>query len=283
LYVSVHATDPVVRERLLINSRAGLIMEQLQELLDGDLEIHTQVVLCPEWNDGAHLDQTIEDLWGLGTGIRSLTVVPVGLTRYNLGRPVRLLTALEAGAAIDRVDRARERSLAEREAGWCYAADEMYLIAGRPLPDATYYDDGALHENGVGAVRGFLRAFDEGLSGLPSFEGRRIRVVTGASMAPFLRERAPRLAEAIRAEVCVTEVRNEYFGETVTVAGLLAGRDILACLADAREGDLVLLPAEALNANDTFIDDVPREELARSLPGVEIRAGHEVTEALRAS
>jgi len=102
-------------------------------------------------------------------------------------------------------------------------------------------------------------------------------------MAPFLRERAPRLAEAVGSSVDVVQVRNDYFGETVTVAGLLGGRDILASLGDAREGDLVLLPAEALNADDTFIDDMPREELERSLPGVEIRAGHEVTEALRAS
>jgi putative radical SAM enzyme (TIGR03279 family) len=283
LYVSVHATEPEVRERLLINDRAGLIMEQLAQLLEGGLDVHTQVVLCPEWNDGAHLDRTIEDLWTLGEGILSLTVVPVGLTRYNLGRPVRPLTAAEAGAAIERVDAARERARAERGTGWCYAADEMYLIAGRPLPDASYYDDGALHENGVGAVRRFLASFDEGLADLPRFEGRRIRLVTGASMAPFLRELAPRLGEAVGASVEVVEVRNEYFGETVTVAGLLGGRDILSSLVDPRAGDLVVLPAEALNADDRFIDDMPREALAQSLPGVEIRAGHEITEALKAS
>jgi putative radical SAM enzyme (TIGR03279 family) len=283
LYVSVHATEPDVRERLLINGRAGLIMEQLVELLEGGLEMHTQVVLCPEWNDGPHLDRTIEDLWALGPGIRSLTVVPVGLTRYNLGRPVRLLAPDEAGAAIERVDQARHRSLAERGVGWCYAADEMYLIAGRPLPDAPYYDDGALHENGVGAVRRFLESFDEGLSDVPRFVGRRIRLVTGTSMAPFLRERASRLAEAVGSTVEVVEVRNEYFGETVTVAGLLGGRDILASLGEPRAGDLVVLPAEALNADDTFIDDMPREALAQSLPRVEIRTGYEVTAALRPS
>jgi len=282
LYVSVHATEPDVRERLLVNSRAGLIMDQLRELIAGGLEVHSQIVLCPEWNDGAHLSRTIEDLWGLGGAIRSLTVVPVGLTRYNLGGLVRLLTPAEAVAAIERVDEARARALAERGPGWCYAADEMYLIAGRPLPEASYYDDGALHENGVGAVRGFLEAFDRGLLGLPSFEGRRIRLVTGASMAPFLRERAPALqAAAVASAVEVVEVRNEYFGETVTVAGLLGGADILAALGDARGGDLVVLPAEALNADDAFIDDVRLAELASRLAGVELRTGYEVTEALR--
>ena len=283
LYVSVHATEPEVRERLLVNRRAGLIMEQLRELIGGGLEVHTQIVLCPEWNDKSHLSRTIEDLWGLGEAIRSLTVVPVGLTRYNLGRPVRLLRPDEAGLAIDRVDEARQRAIGARSSGWCYSADELYLIAGRPLPDASYYDDGALHENGVGAVRGFLQAFDEGIAEVPRFQGRRIRLVTGASMAPFLRERAQRLETAVAAPVDVVEVRNEYFGETVTVAGLLGGRDILARLGDSQDGDLVVVPAEALNAADCFIDDLPKAELVSGLPGVEIRSGFEVTEALKGS
>jgi len=283
LYVSVHATDPVVRERLLVNKRAGLILDQLRELIDGGLEVHTQVVLCPEWNDGPHLDRTIDDLWALGPAVRSLSVVPVGLTRYNLGRPVRLLSADEAVGAIAQVDRARERALRERGLGWCYAADEMYLIAGAPLPQRGYYDDGALYENGVGQIRRFVERFDEGLVDVPRFEGRRIRMVTGRSMAPFLRERAARLAEATRASVEVVEVVNDYFGETVTVAGLLGGRDILRALGQGAAGDLVLLPAEALNADQRFIDDLPLAELTAGLGAAEVRFGFEVTETLRAS
>jgi len=283
LYVSVHATEPDVRVRLLVNERAGLIMDQLRELIDGGLDVHTQIVLCPEWNDGAHLERTIDDLWSLGEQIASLSVVPVGLTRYNLNRPVRPLTAPEAHAAIERVDEARARAIGTRGFGWCYAADEMYLIAGRPLPGAGYYDAGALYENGVGAVRRFVEGFDEGLAHVPSFRGRRLRLVTGASMAPFLRERAARLAEATGAEVDVVEVVNEYFGASVTVAGLLAGRDIARALGDAREGDVVVLPAEALNADDVFIDDTSRADLLSALGSVDLRSGYEVTEALRAS
>jgi putative radical SAM enzyme (TIGR03279 family) len=280
LYVSVHATEPAVRERLLVNDRAGLIMDQLRELLEGGLEVHTQVVLCPEWNDGAHLDRTIEDLWDLGPAIRSLSVVPVGLTRYNLNRPVRLLRADEARLAIERVDEARVRALPERGTGWCYAADEMYLAAGLPIPDSVYYDDGALHENGVGQIRKFIEDFDEGLSRVPRMDGRRVRLVTAASMAPFLRERAPRLARATGATVEVVEVTNDYFGETVTVAGLLGGRDILRALDHGRAGDVILLPAEALNADDRFIDDFPRAELVDRLGLADVRTGYEVTEAL---
>ena len=281
LYVSVHATEPGVRERLLVNERAGLIMSQLRDLIGGGLEVHTQIVLCPEWNDGPHLDRTIEDLWSLGPAIRSLSVVPVGLTRYNINRPVRPLMPNEAAAAIDRVDQARELGFGERDLGWCYAADEMYLIAGRTVPDEAYYDDGALYENGVGAIRRFVDGFDAGLGSVPRFEGRRIRLVTGLSMSPFLRERSGRLAAASGAEVEVVEVRNRYFGESVTIAGLLGGRDILEALGDSQDGDLVLLPAEALNADEVFIDNLAKSELVAALAPAEIRTGYEITEALR--
>ena len=281
LYVSVHATEPEVRERLLVNKRAGLIMSQLRELIGGGLEVHTQIVLCPEWNDGPHLERTIKDLWSLGPSVRSLSVVPVGLTRYNINRPVRPLMPSEAGAAIDRVDHARERGFAERDLGWCYAADEMYLIAGRSVPDAAYYDDGALYENGVGAIRRFVDGFDAGLATVARFEGRRVRLVTGLSMSPFLGERSGRLAAATAADVEVVEVRNQYFGESVTIAGLLGGRDILKALGDSQDGDVIVLPAEALNADEVFIDDLAKSELVAVLAPAEIRTGYEITEALR--
>ena len=281
LYVSVHATEPEVRERLLVNKRAGLIMSQLRELIGGGLEVHTQIVLCPEWNDGPHLERTIKDLWSLGPSVRSLSVVPVGLTRYNINRPVRPLMPSEAGAAIERVDLARERGFAERDLGWCYAADEMYLIAGRSVPDAAYYDDGALYENGVGAIRRFVDGFDAGLATVARFEGRRVRLVTGLSMSPFLRERSGRLAAATAADVEVVEVRNQYFGESVTIAGLLGGRDILKALGDSQDGDVIVLPAEALNADEVFIDDLAKSELVAVLAPAEIRTGYEITEALR--
>tara|TARA_B100001123_G_scaffold203176_1_gene230414 strand:- start:974 stop:2245 length:1272 start_codon:yes stop_codon:yes gene_type:complete len=281
LYVSVHATEPEVRERLLVNERAGLIMDQLRDLIEGGLEVHTQVVLCPGWNDEGHLNRTIDDLWALGPSVRSLSVVPVGLTRYNVDRPVRLLRASEAEAAIAQVDQARRLGEQGRGFGWCYAADEMYLIAGLPLPEASYYDDGALYENGVGAIRRFIDGFERGLAGVPRFEGRRIRLVTGGSMGPFLDERASALAVATEASVEVVHVENRYFGDTVTIAGLLGGRDIIDALQNTESGDLVVLPAEALNADDIFIDNVPMDEVRKALAPASIYTGYEVTEALR--
>lgn len=280
LYVSVHATEPEVRRRLLVNDRAGLIMDQLRLLLDGGLEVHTQVVLCPEWNDGAHLDRTIADLWELGPAIRSLSVVPVGLTKYNLERPVRLLTPDEASHAIDQVDAARSLAEGTRDSSWCYAADEMYLISGRPVPESPYYDEGALYENGVGAIRRFVAGFDEGLPSVPRLPGRRIRIVTGGSMAPFIRARAERLSTATGADVDVVHVRNDYFGPSVTIAGLLGGEDILGALGEGRPEDIVLLPAEALNSDDHFIDNLPRSDFEARLGPALVRSGYEITETL---
>ena len=280
LYVSVHATEPEVRARLLANRRAGLIMEQLSFLLAGGLEVHTQVVLCPEWNDGAHLDQTIADLWSLGPGVRSLSVVPVGLTRYNENRPVRRLTAAEAEAAIGQVSRARARAAGKRETRWAYAADEMFLIAGVGVPGVSYYDDLSLTENGVGAVRRFLDDLDAGVSTLPNLAGHRVRVVTGRSMEPWIEARAGALAAATRAKVDIVAVTNRYFGEGVTVAGLLAGHDMLAALGEGRPDDIVLLPGEALNGDEVFIDDVPLTRLRRALAPARVLTGHEITRML---
>jgi putative radical SAM enzyme (TIGR03279 family) len=281
LYVSVHATEPDVRIRLLKNDRAGLIMEQLALLLDHGLEVHTQIVLCPEWNDGAHLARTIDDLWSLGEGVRSLSVVPVGLTRYNLNRPVRPLTPDEARDAIAAVARARLRSQPERGGGWCYAADDMFLLAGQEIPGPEYYDEWILLENGVGSVRRASMDFETGLAAVPKMDRRRLRIVTGGSMAPFFGERAGRLADATGARVEVVRVTNAFFGETVTAAGLLAGADILAALGEGQADDLIVLPAEALNADRLFIDSLPLSALEETLGPARVVEGYEITATLR--
>lgn len=283
LYVSVHATEPEIREKLLGVPRGGAIVEELRYLIEGGLEVHTQVVLCPGWNDGAHLDRTIDDLWALGPGVLSLSVVPVGLTKYNLNRPVRLLEPHEAAAAITQVDRARDRAHAERGTGWAYTADEMYYIARRPLPDDGYYDDWPLTENGVGAVRALFDAFDAGLAELPAMAGRRIAIATGTRMAPELDALGARLAKHTGASVRVIAVENGYFGPSVTTAGLLPGRDIAEQVRRAGEFDVVLLPAESLNDDDRFIDDVPLDDLVAALAPADIRPAHEITAALAAA
>jgi putative radical SAM enzyme (TIGR03279 family) len=282
LYVSVHATEPAVRERLLGVPRGGEIVEQLRRLTSAGIEVHTQVVLCPEWNDGAHLERTMRELWDVGPGVLSLSVVPVGLTQYNIDRPVRLLRPDEAAQAITQVDAMRERALAERGTGWVYTGDEMYFIAGLPIPRAAYYDDWPLTENGVGSVRQLLDDFDAGLGDVGSFAGRRVAIVTGERMAPVFAPLAARLAGHSGGTFDVLGVRNTMFGATVTTAGLLAGGDMLSALQQHAAYDVVLLPAETLNDDDLFIDSMPLTDLRDAFPTAVIAPAHELTSALAA-
>ena len=281
LYVSVHATDPEVRVRLLKNRRAGLIMDQLRRLLDAELEVHAQVVLCPGWNDGPELDRTIRDLYALGPGVLTLSVVPVGLTRYNVNRPVRLLREGDATEALAQTDAPRKTALRERGHHWCYAADELFLIAGREAPGADYYDDWPLLENGVGALRTLLDAFDANVGELSPITGvERVRIATGGSMRPFFERMAPEVSRRMSCDVDVVAVRNRYFGPTVTVAGLLPGADLAEDVGECRSGDLVLLPADALNADGLFIDGMPLGEVEAALSPAVVRTGRELAETL---
>ena len=280
LYVSVHATEPEVRMRLLGVERGGEIVEQLRELTAAGLEVHTQVVLCPEWNDGAHLDRTLEDLWSIGPGVASMSVVPVGLTKYNLDRPVRLLTQSEAVCALDQIDAFRERAGRERGMGWAYAADELFFIAQRPLPRDAYYDDWPLTENGVGAVRRLLDEFDAGLSAVPLLPGRRVAIVTGTRMASVLAPLAAKLAHTTGAEFEVVAVQNGMFGPTVTTAGLLPGDNVVATVLSRSPFDDVLIPAESLNDDELFVDNVSMSDVSARLMPARVLPAHELTSAL---
>lgn len=280
LYVSVHATEPDVRERLLGVPLGGNIVAQLRQLTGAGLEIHTQIVLLPGWNDGPHLDRTINDLWQLGPGVLSLSVVPVGLTQYNIDRPVRLLTTGEAAQALRQIEAARTRAIHERGLGWAYAADELFFAAGAELPNDEYYDDWPLTENGVGAVRRFLDRFEAGVADLPAMRGQRIGIATGTRMAEVITPLAARMAEQIGARVDVIPVVNRMYGETVTTAGLLPGRDIADAVRHAGTYDVVLLPAEALNDDGVFVDDVALDTLQELFGETRLIPGHELTEAL---
>jgi putative radical SAM enzyme (TIGR03279 family) len=280
LYVSVHATEPDLRERLLGVPLGGQIVEQLLELTRAGLEVHTQIVLCPEWNDGTHLDRTIDDLWSLGPGVLSLSVVPVGLTRYNLNNPIRLLTAAESGQALRQINSARERALRERGLGWAYAADELFLSADEPVPEDAYYDDWPLTENGVGAVRRLFDDFEAGIDSVPRFERQRIAIVTGTRMGAVMRPLVAPLSQRTGAEIRLLPVVNRMYGETVTTAGLLPGRDLADALVAHPAADVVLIPAEALNDDDVFVDNYALTELRAGLPSARVVAAHEITRAL---
>jgi NifB/MoaA-like Fe-S oxidoreductase len=195
-----------------------------------------------------------------------------------VNKPVRLLTSEEATRSLRQIDRARERAMRERGIGWAYAGDEMFFIGDEQLPEDGYYDDWPLTENGVGAVRRLLDDFESGLAAVPRFTGQRIAIVTGTRMAPVLQTLIEPLERQTGARVTVHPAVNRMYGETVTTAGLLPGRDIAEAMSV--DSDIVLIPAEALNDDDVFVDNYAFADLRASFPNVRVIAAHEITSAL---
>jgi len=245
LYVSVHATEPEVRGGLMRNPRAGDILAHLDRLAGDGIVVHTQAVLAPGRNDGAHLDRTIADLAARYPAVATLTVVPVGLTRWHTPT-LRPYTDAEAAAVLQQTLAWQTRLRAELGVGFVYPSDEWFLRAGVPIPPLEAYDGllPALVENGVGMVRLFLNGWPETQRRLADLGGPRQTWVTGALFAPTLRAQAAEFAAAPGLEVNVVAVPNRTFGETVTVAGLLTVADVIAALRDAPPADVIVLPDE---------------------------------------
>jgi putative radical SAM enzyme (TIGR03279 family) len=280
LYVSVHATDPDARLAMLKNPRSAEIGHHLDRLAAGGIRVHAQVVLCPGVNDGPILQRTIDDLYERGNAILSLSVVPVGLTSYNQDRGVRPLTVEECRLTIEMVERARARATAERETSWAFAADELFLLAGRDVPGVEYFDDLELVANGVGAVSDLRDRIETDLDTLPDLAGRRIVLVTGTSMAPHLRNLGERIAARTGATVETVRAENRLFGPLVTTAGLLGGADHLEALGPYADFDLGLISRTAINDDDLFLDDWSLMDLRDALPDLEIWPSEHVTDVL---
>jgi len=266
MYVSVHATDPVVRRWLLRNPEAPAIVPQLRAFLDEGITFHTQIVLVPGVNDGPELERSLGDLWSLGPGILSVSVVPVALTEYSKHALVREPTREECRSALDIAERYARRAQGERGHPWCYGADDLYLQAGRDLPPAEWYGDFEQRENGVGAVRYLQTRIAAEVEGLGGQAGRKVAVLTGKAMGSLMPQVLEPLARATGAEFEILVLDNTLFGTTVTTAGLLPGSAFRAALEHRRDLDLALLPAESVNDNLLFMDDMSLEELAGHVP-----------------
>jgi putative radical SAM enzyme (TIGR03279 family) len=278
LYVSVHATDPIVRRRILRNPLAPDIMEQLRTFAAGGIKFHTQIVLQPGVNDGPVLEKSLEDLYSLGDPILSAAVVPVGLTSFSKHHKVREPTRQECAAAVEIVHRFGERALSERGRRWVYGSDELYLRAELPLPPAEWYDEFEQVENGVGSVRYLQKQIAE--SGpLPDLAGLKIGVLTGTAMGRLMPEVLRTLAEGCGAEFELIVLPNELFGPSVTCAGLLPGKSFMGALRERSDLDLALLPGEALNQQGRFLDDLSWDDLTAAVP-VECRPSYHFTDAL---
>lgn len=279
LYVSVHATDPTVRRWVLRNPEAPDIVAQLSWFGERGIAFHAQVVLVPGVNDGAQLERTLTDLYGLGRPVLSVSVVPVALTEFSKRHLVRELTREECRAALATVGRFATRALAERGVPWCYGADDLYLQAGEALPPAEWYGDFEQRENGVGSVRYLQTGIAAGRDGLADWSGRRIGVVTGTAMGPLMPQVLDGLATATGARFDLIVVENTLFGPSVTTAGLLPAGAIERALAGRSKLDLALLPAEAVNDDLVFMDDVAAPELAARV-AMPVRFSYDFVDAL---
>jgi putative radical SAM enzyme (TIGR03279 family) len=268
LYVSVHATDPVVRRWLLRNPEAEAIVPQLTWFAERGIRFHTQVVLVPGVNDGSQLVRTLTDLYGIGAAVLSVSVVPVALTEFSKHDLVRQPAREECRAALATVDEFAQRALPERGAPWCYGADDLYLQAEQGLPQAEWYGDFEQRENGVGSVRYLQTRIAAARERLEAgeWEGKRIGVVTGTAMGALMPQVVTGLAAATGAQFEILALGNTLFGPRVTTAGLLPGATLLDALRERRDLDLVLLPAEAVNDDLVFMDDLDAHALAAQLP-----------------
>jgi putative radical SAM enzyme (TIGR03279 family) len=269
LYVSVHATELALRREVLRNLDAPDVMEQLRWLGGRGIELHAQIVVTPELNDGPHLDRSIADLATLWPAVRSVSVVPVGITRHHrYGH--RPNTRAEARVVFDQVSACQEKFLAELGVRFAYLTDEWYLMLDEPVPPLEAYDDLALQENGLGTVREFLGEWQGARGKLASDKGQvrssKATLVTGALFAPTLEKVAAEFAGLTGIATEVVPVVNQRLGETITVAGLLMGRDIIEQLQGCDLGDLVVLSRITFDHPDGIaLDDVGPDQIAQAL------------------
>ncbi len=267
LYVSVHAMDGAVRKAMMRNPSADLIAERLTRLHTEGLRFHAQIVVCPGINDGDVLKKSVEDLYALSPGAQTVAIVPVGLTRFREGlAPLREITRTEAGAIIDFAEAFSERARKETGEGFVYAADELYILAERDLPPYEKYDDFFQLENGVGLLRKFEHEFREALVAMePLTVKRRVTGVTGASAAGFLQPLFDTLAD-YGIDFDLRPIRNDYFGRSVTVAGLVTAGDIAAQLRGEKLGERLVIPDDMLREHeDVFLDGRDTAWLEREL------------------
>ncbi len=278
LYVSVHTTDPDLRRKMVDGPRAGDIIDHIKRLGSMGITCHTQLVLCPPINDGPHLDRSIHDLTELRPTVESISVVPVGLTKYNnmikTGDlpPLRHYTREEAEAVIEQVEVYQRRFETENPDGYpfVYLSDEWYYLTEREFPPAKHYGSYAQIENGVGMTRYLMDQWARSRRKLPAniSQPRRVTLVTSMMARPVIEQFAEDMRKVVGLEVQVLPVVNTFFGAEVTVAGLLCGQDVLAALEEhGNLGDLVLLPRVMLdNAGERFLDDTTVEDFKERLP-----------------
>lgn len=267
--VSVHATNPDLRVKMMANPNAAKAMSILKRFAEAGISLNCQLVLCPSINDGAELERSLNDLSALAPALKSIALVPVGLTRHRENLyPITPYNKETACAVIDTANEYGERFLKEMGTRLVYPADEFYIKAGRSLPDYSYYEDFCQLENGVGLIRSMENDISLCLSDAEKNDtALSLTIATGVDAAPFVKEQAERLKGVFSGlEVSVYAVENDFFGHTITVAGLLTAGDIINQLKEKPLGDALVLPDVMLrHGTDKFLDDLSVKDIESAL------------------
>lgn len=271
--ISVHTTDPELRVKMLKNPRSGEVLSYIKKLADAGIEINAQIVLCRGVNDGANLERTMHDLACMYPQVKSVSIVPAGLTKHRDGLyPLTPFSKEESAAVVAQVEAFAAACKASLGSSVFYCGDELYLEAGLPLPDGEYYEGYCQIENGVGMISSMK---EELCSALETEDGdgreRSVSIATGHAAYGFICECAQKIREKFpNIRINVYEIKNEFFGETVTVAGLITGKDLLAQLSGKELFGNLMLPSNMLrHGGDLFLCGMSKEELEEKL-GVEI-------------
>ncbi len=287
--ISVHTTDRALRAQMLGHKNAGRGIDIMERLAAARITMNCQIVSCPGINDGPALDKTMTDLAAMHPAVNSVSIVPVGVTKYREGLyPLRPYTQEQAAAVVDQVEKFGRQCMKKLGTTLIWCSDEFYLLAGRPLPTEEYFEEFTQLDNGVGMLRllreEFRRALDlmepEEMEGAIPFS-----IATGVSAAPFLRELVDMArTKCGKIEGKVYSIANRFFGETITVAGLVTGGDLIGQLRGKELGRRLLIPANMLRSGErVFLDDVSLDDVERELgvPAIPVaQDGYELLDAM---
>lgn len=264
LYVSVHATDPDVRRAMMKNKHSGELMDRLHRLFAAGIHIHAQIVCCPGWNDGAVLERSYRDLSALSDYVEDMAIVPVGITKNKEGlTDLRLFTEEEAAALIDNATRWQEECRRRLGRSFVYLGDEFYVLAGRPMPPASWYDGFPQLENGIGLTCNFLTEWEGAArrhNNSVQPEHTNYRIPVGVSAYRLLKPAIDAFNLRYGTDNRLVPIQNDFFGHSINVTGLLTGSDMLHQLPPDCP---IVLPAVTLNQDNLFLDDMPLQEFIR--------------------
>ncbi len=285
--VSVHTTNPELRVKMMHNRFAGEKLKFIWQLAENGIKLNCQVVCCPGLNDGDELRRTLSDLGTLMPNITSMAVVPVGVTKFREGLyPLTTFNKQTAGETIDIIAEYQQQFLEKFGTRTVFPSDEFFLIAERDIPDAEFYEDYSQYENGVGMLRSLIDEFEKALE-IAEWEGgdRHVTIATGYSPYPIMCRLAKMAEEKfpqLRCDVC--RIRNDFFGDTITVAGLITAQDLIAQLKGRDLGEQVLISSAMVRRDsDVFLDDLTISDVEREL-GVTLRTsdsdGYELLDAI---